>query len=202
MQVRDLFFSARLPIEQVRQFLHNYGFQRPDEADHHLQHIADALGRQERFVSFASSLLEQISKVVDPDAALLHLHTFVEAAPSASTLIYYLEENRQVLEVLCPILGASPYLTQLLVRNPESLYWLLEGNRLEQIQPFDYFEAQALEFTTPLETSDEALDALRRFRRRESLRISAQDILGIGGLEGTVRQVSRLAFANTIHAGP
>lgn len=195
MQVRDLFLSAHLPVEQVRRFLSEYGLKQPDQADLHLQRIADAVGPRERFLGFASALFQCVPKAADSDAALLHLDAFVEAMPSAANLILYLEENPKALQSLCRILGASPYLTQLLVRNPESFYWLLENDRLERIQPASYFDEQALQFTAPLETSDRALEALRRFRRRENLRIATQDILGIGALEGTLRQVSYLADA-------
>lgn len=150
---------------------------------------------RESFPDFSPLLLEQVARSADPDSSLIHFDTFLDSVPSASNLVYFLKEHPLALEVLCQILGASPYLTQLLVRSPEYFYWLMEGDRLQRIAPADYFVLQARDALHNLEDPQRALDALRRLRRRELLRIAAQDVLGIGDLAGTVKQISDLADA-------
>ncbi|MBI4445220.1 MAG: hypothetical protein HY645_04860 [Acidobacteria bacterium] len=195
MQPGDLFLSSNLQTEEIQRFLEAHGFEHPQAADRHLQRLGDLLEQREVLAGFAPQLLEELSRAVDPDAALTHLVDFLEAAPSASGLFAYLRSHPAALEVLLRILGASPFLTQLLVRNPEYFYWLIEGNHLARVQPSEYFKRQAEGICSPFLDSENALDALRRLRRRESLRIAAQDLLGLSRLEGTVAQISALADA-------
>jgi glutamate-ammonia-ligase adenylyltransferase len=121
------------------------------------------------------------------------LEAFFENVPSPVHLLTTLETNPSALEILVGILGGSPYLAETLLRSPEYFYWLLEKQRLERVHDEGYFSAQAEETTRPFGDAVQALGALRRLRRRESLRIGAQDILGITRMQDTVTQISDLA---------
>jgi [glutamine synthetase] adenylyltransferase / [glutamine synthetase]-adenylyl-L-tyrosine phosphorylase len=195
MEAKDLFVAAELRPEEIVRFLEGLGFQDPRRADQHLQRIAHLTGAPERLADLADSLLREVARSVDPDAALRHLESFLERATGPLNVLSLLESVPETLEILTGILGGSPYLTQALVRNPEYFYWLLERNRLHRVRDFDYFLSQAAEATRPFADAPAALDALRRLRRRESLRIGAQDILGLTRMDDTVTQVSDLADA-------
>jgi [glutamine synthetase] adenylyltransferase / [glutamine synthetase]-adenylyl-L-tyrosine phosphorylase len=195
MEARDLFVAAELRPEEVVRFLEALGFRDPRRADRHLQRIAHLTEAPERLAGLADALLSQVARSADPDAALRHLESFLERVAGPLNLLSLLESVPETLEILVGILGGSPYLTQGLVRNPEYFYWLLERSRLQRVRDFDYFRSQAAEATRPFSEAAAALDALRRLRRREALRIGAQDILGLTTLEDTVTQVSDLADA-------
>ena len=195
MRARDLFLSSQLTSQEVDKLLGEYGFQDTEQADQYLQRIAERVGFGERLAELGSSLLDSLSRAADPDAALLHLTTFFESTPNAPNLVSYLEESPSALHMLVQTLGASSFLAQVLFRNPEYFYWLQEEDGLRRTEGSDYFLAQAGEMIRPFDGKEDSLDALRRLRRREMLRIGSQDILRTARLEDTVRQISHLTDA-------
>jgi len=195
MEARDLFLAEAIPTEEVRNFLSELGFRDPERADLHLQQIAVSTGRPDLLAHMADILLGEISRSVDPDAAVRHFEAYVEHSPGPSNLLALLDESPRTLEVLIAILGGSPFLTQILLRSPEHLYWLMEKNRLIRVGDLGYFRKQAAEATHAFDDPALALESLRRCRRREALRIGAQDLLGVTGMQQIVGQISDLADA-------
>lgn len=196
VQARDLLLSPQLDTAEAARFLASLNFQRPAEADAALQRMAERIGARDRFADSLPALLHHVSSTPDPDFALLQWDAFLEASPSPLTVITFVEGHPAAMEVLSRLLGSSPYLTQLLLRNPEYFYWLLEQDRLHQVPEDRYFLAECEQVTRPFEGEPgPAVEALRRLRRRETLRIAAQDLLGIATLEQVVRQVSDCADA-------
>ncbi len=193
MNVRDLFLSPDIDPVEVWTFLRTLGFKDPERADRHLQKVVDIVQYPERVADVAPMLLDEMGSSVDADAALRHFESFLEVVPSPASLLSDLEDSPKALGTLVGLLGASPYLTQVLCRNPEYFYWLIERKRLETVCEGDYFQSEAERALNPFDQPELALNALRRMRRREFLRIGAQDILGYTSLRQTVAQVSWLA---------
>ena len=193
MEPRDLFLAAALEPPEIESLLNPYGFKDPIRADQHLMAIAELVAAPERMARWAQTLLTELSRSVDPDSAVRQLEACFERFPSPLHLLTTLEANPSALETLIGLLGGSPYLSETLLRTPEYFYWLLEGARLEKVCDLDYFRRQAEEATRPFDETAPALGALRRLRRREALRIGAQDILGLTRMEDTVAQISDLA---------
>ncbi len=193
MHARDLVLSPQLSAEQVRSFLTGYGFQQPEQSDRQLQQIADRVGDRALLAQIADPLLEQAGKTPDPDAALLRLESLVERIPNPLGLLAFLQAQPQALEILIQILGTSSHLAQLLLRNPEYFYWLLGEERLERVEGLDYFQDHAREAILPFESPELAIDALRRYQRRESLRIATQDIREGSSPAAAALQLSHLA---------
>ncbi len=195
MQPADLFLAPDPDPAAVAKLLQRFGFRGISAVDRYLQQAAELLGDPRPLADSAEILLGEMGRSADPDAAAARFLGFLEHVPNPRNLVVLLGENPRAAEVLLGILGASPYLAQTLNRNPEYLYWLLERERLDRCPQADYFHRQAEEVTRPFPAPAAALDALRRLRRRESLRIGAQDLLGRATLEETVRQISDLAEA-------
>ncbi|HUV14904.1 MAG TPA: hypothetical protein VMY18_14770 [Acidobacteriota bacterium] len=193
MKVRDLFLSPDIDPVEARIFLRTFGFKDPDRADQHLQDVVEIVQDPERVADVAPMLLAEMGNSVDADAALRHFESFLEVVPSPASLLSDLARSPKALGTLVGLLGASPYLTQTLCRNPEYFFWLIEGKRLETVCTADYFRSEAERALSPFDQPELALNALRRMRRREFLRIGAQDILGYSSLRETVTQVSLLA---------
>lgn len=195
MQPADLFLAPDPDPAAVAELLQGLGFRQIPEVDRYLQQAAELLGDPRPLAEAAEIVLGEMGRSADPDAAAARFLSFLEHVPSPRNLVVLLGENPRAAEVLMGILGASPYLAQTLNRNPEYLYWLLERGRLDRCPDADYFHRQAEELTRPFPAPAAAVDALRRLRRREALRIGAQELLGRATLEQTVRQISDLAEA-------
>ena len=127
----------------------------------------------------------------DPDrvlAAVGRLFAAVRSPLSTGTLF---QRDPRALEILLKLFSASPYLADLVIHDPESweLVRLGEG-RPESRQSL----VAGLAAETGLLTEPEfVMRALRRFKRRETLRIAYGDIVGGQRLETVVTQLSHVA---------
>ena len=135
----------------------------------------------------------RLPKLSDPDMALNNLARFFVAARNPLALGSLFERDPDALPILVQIFSTSQHLSDLLVADPES-YDLL---RMTEGQPVSR-EALVGDIVAELmEVHDEriAMASLRRFKRRESLRIAYGDIVRELPLEVVTAQISHLADA-------
>jgi [glutamine synthetase] adenylyltransferase / [glutamine synthetase]-adenylyl-L-tyrosine phosphorylase len=143
--------------------------------------------------TICDQLAEQLPRLSDPDMALNNLDRFVTAARNPLSLASLFERDREALPILLQIFSTSQYLSDLLITDSES-YDLL---RMTEGQPVGR-ETLVNELSSEVAAlSDESaiLAALRRFKRRETLRISYGDIVRGQHLDTVARQISHLADA-------
>jgi [glutamine synthetase] adenylyltransferase / [glutamine synthetase]-adenylyl-L-tyrosine phosphorylase len=194
MRAEDLILASDLAPADAHEYLRQFGFQDAPAADQELQRVADLVGDRERVAAILPALLDIISATADPDLSLSQFEAFLDASPAPVNVVSYLEGNPLAAEVLLRILGSSPFLTQMLRRSPEYFYWMMNQGRLDLKPDAAYFYQQADQMTRPFKDDMKgALEALRRLRRRETLRVAAQDLLSRTTLEVTVLQISDLA---------
>ena len=178
--------------EQAIPFLQELGFSDPLRADRILSQLGGAAHLRELLSSLAPRLFEELKTSPDPDLALVHLQSFCQAVGSLPSLLRFLLEVPPALSVLVQVAGTSPYLSQSLIRNPDYFYWLLEPGRLEQ-PPARGALQEEVQALMGARHPGSGINALRRLRRREILRIAAQDLLGFVDFEDVVVQISDLA---------
>ncbi len=195
MQARDLFLSPDVSEGQAQAFLSGFGFRDPQRADRLFRELAETTGIPKRLAELAPALLEAASCSADPDAMLGRLQGLFQSLPNPRNLISFLLEDRHALSILVQLLGASHFIAQTLVRNPEYVYWLLDPRSLDPLAALDTFRDGALQSVRPFHNSSAAFDSLRRYRRRASLCIAAQDVLRLADLPQITTQISQLAEA-------
>ena len=189
---RDLFLARELSEEAAQSFLADRGFRDPVAADNHLQQLADDLPTRLALGELADLLLPSLADSPDPDSALVGLCRYVATRVPKSSLIHYLHDDPQALQVLTTLLGASPFLSEVLIRNPEYFHWLQHELDASEPDLVDYQE----EMDRILGHDSDfirRLDALKRFKRREMLRIAGRDLLNKDTLQSSTRQLSNLA---------
>jgi glutamate-ammonia-ligase adenylyltransferase len=144
--------------------------------------VRDALGR------IADLLLKELSSAPDPDAALIGFSRYLDGLDDRVAFLSALRLDPQRLHVLAQILGSSPFLTEILVRHPHYLEWLLAhiGRATPSVIEID----SETSLRAPHHT---LLDVLKQFQRRYVLLIAALDILGRATLQETTAQLSSLA---------
>jgi len=195
----DLFLSPTLGEDEAREYLRTFGLADPAAADEHLQAMADELPAREALGALAETLLDALSRAPDPDAALVAFSRYLTTRLPRAAFLRYLVDDPRALGVLIEVMGTSPFLSEILIRNPEYFHWLV--SQVERAPP----EAADLEEEADLllervESESGHADALRRFKRREILRIAARDILGHETLESATEQISDLADVITERA--
>ena len=194
---RDVFLAAELPAEDAARFVERYGPRDGEAADRHLQQLADDLPSRLALGDLAQTLFDILSTTPDPDAALVGFCRYVGTRTPKAGFIRELAANPRLLDILMQILGTSPFLGEILIRNPEYLYWLRQ--RLDAAAP------DRVEYDTELDrlvdhgqSVEQQVNALKRFQRRELLRVAARDLFGMLNRESlttTTTQLSNLADA-------
>jgi glutamate-ammonia-ligase adenylyltransferase len=190
---KPLLLASRLEQDAVVARLTPYGFTDCRRADANIQAMAGDPRSREVLAALLSDLLDAVADTADPDQALTHWERFLQTAGSRVQLFQYLSSARRMLHLLCMLFGNSPYLAQTLIRDPLLVYWLAEEQVLTR-RPSRHELAQALTAMLKNVTALELkLDALRRFKRREMLRIGVRDLLRLTAVPDTTAALSDLA---------
>ena len=136
---------------------------------------------------------EHLGRSADPDMALNNLERFVVAARNPLAVGTLFERDPEALPCLLQIFSASQHLSDLLVTDQESLELL----RLTGGHP-SARRALVEDITSEvavLEHDRAVLGALRRFKRRQTLRIAYGDIVREQSVQLVTTQISALADA-------
>ena len=141
------------------------------------------------------TLFEEIVESPDRDMALLNLGRFAESTISPSHFLdsIYLEPPPCHLLVL--VFSCSQYLTDILIRNPGYFSWLIEGGVLDLPKSYSSYMRELRDHIAPFEDHRRRINSIKRFKRRELLRIGTRDLLGLAGVEEVTAELSLLTDA-------
>jgi glutamate-ammonia-ligase adenylyltransferase len=98
-----------------------------------------------------------------------------------------------MLDLVCAIFGNSDSLAFTLVRDPLLLYWLAQQNVLSTAPTRAGMERTIRQSLDGVTATEPRLDVLRRFRRREMLRIGVRDLVRLADVVETTASLSDLA---------
>jgi len=141
--------------------------------------------------SLCDRLAELLPGVSDPDRVLRSIERLVGAVRSPLSTGTLFQRDPRSLEILVQLFSASPYLAELVILDPES--W--EQVRVGEGRPESRrtLSAALMAETALLAEPDGVMRALRRFKRRETLRIAYGDIVVSQRLETVTAQISHVA---------
>ena len=145
----------------------------------------------ETFATFVDSLAPLVRYTADPDMVLNNLERFFKATRSPLTLISLFQRDRMALPTLLEIFSTSQYLGDVLINDPELFETVrqTEGRPVSLSQLADELVCEV----DALEKDSLALRSLRRFKRRQILRIAYGDIIKKQSLDIVTRQLSNIA---------
>jgi glutamate-ammonia-ligase adenylyltransferase len=150
----------------------------------------------EERVSVFNELLEQILAVTpDPDNALTRLVQLAEMSGNPRWLLGYLLDDPATFEGLMVLLGGSNFAAQTLLLHPEYLELFADRERLAKTKGLGQFLQEIKSALSPFRSVAAKWGALRRFRRREMVRLIAADLLGLMDLATLTAELSDLAEA-------
>ena len=143
--------------------------------------------------SLVSHLTTLLPTLPDPDAALRALDRYLHAVRSPIAEAALFQRDPSALAILMKILAASPHLAWIVIGDPQA--WeevrLGEGRPVKREAVIGELAAEVAIMTD----LDAVMATLRRFKRRETLRIAYGDIVVGQRLEVVVAQISHLADA-------
>lgn len=139
-----------------------------------------------------SALPALLGQLPDPDGSLNYLERYLHDAPPR--VVSYLEKNPAALHYLLLLFSYSHFLSESLLQQPELIQWLHHrgpGEGLDRIKSPENLLEEFARFTA---THFDAAPAviLARFKRREYLRITLRDVLGLATLAETTLELSNL----------
>jgi [glutamine synthetase] adenylyltransferase / [glutamine synthetase]-adenylyl-L-tyrosine phosphorylase len=194
------FFDTKADPDLIKDMLAERHFENTDVAYENLLVLRDGpprLNLTERgrriLEKIAPLFLQEIFASPDPDLALANLERFLAAIRTRSSFYALLAENRDILKLLTSMFGMSEFLSKIFIGHPELLDSMITRG-------YAYLQKEratmALELDTLLNQADgfeEQLDAMRRYRNEEFLRIGMNDIHGKMGQPEVALQLTNLA---------
>jgi len=176
------------------------GFLDPSSARDHLVLLRDGAPsspatprRRQLLLAVAPALLGEVTRAPDPDLALRHLAGFIAAIGARSSFLSLLAENPATLRVLVRLFGSSQFLSQILIRHPEMLDSLVRADLVRLEVPKAALVAELTSLIRGTESYEGRLDALRRFRHEQFLRIGINDLDNLLPFHVASSQLSDLA---------
>ncbi|EFQ83496.1 [glutamate--ammonia-ligase] adenylyltransferase [Aeromicrobium marinum DSM 15272] len=170
--------DLRLSTEAAEQRLAALGFVDPQGALGHIQALTSGVARRSAIHrSLLPAMLAWFSESPDPDAGLLAFRRISESLGESHWYLRKLRDEGEGAEQLAMILSSSRYVTDLMLRAPDSVALLGDD---DELVPRDH-ERLLTEITLAASRHDDgaaAVRAVRRIRRRELSRIGIADVLG------------------------
>ncbi|MCF4164515.1 bifunctional [glutamine synthetase] adenylyltransferase/[glutamine synthetase]-adenylyl-L-tyrosine phosphorylase [Zavarzinia compransoris] len=140
--------------------------------------------RHERARALADGLtpviVEALAKSAEPDLALLRFDQFLSRQPAGVQLFSLLDANRALLDLLAEIMGAAPYLADVLSRRPGLLDSVAAGEALRPLtdaaadlrRDFDTALCDVLDY-------QDLLDSVRRWTADKRFAVGIQLLRGL-----------------------
>ncbi len=176
--VADLILSDAISPALCARTLEERGFREPARALLNLRHIRGE-GRT-LFARLAILACDMLSHRPDPDMALNNWERFLHALPDPQAHLQEMLSQPMRLEILLSIFSASQFLADTLVREPALLDFIGSAEALHAPRASAAVAAELAAISARCADREQWRDALRRYRRREILRIGARDIcLGV-----------------------
>jgi [glutamine synthetase] adenylyltransferase / [glutamine synthetase]-adenylyl-L-tyrosine phosphorylase len=188
--------AGPLTAEAVEERLAAFGFLDVARTRAALRELTQGLTRRSRVMQqLLPVILGWLSATPDPDLGLLQLRRLTEGEARSASLAQTFRESPSAAERTCRVLGSSRTLGDALRRQPDFVEALGDDEAMAREKSRDELVEEALGTLTWRAGDDERRVGLRRFKRREVLRIASRDVLGFATIEATERELAGLADA-------
>ncbi|MBI1884016.1 MAG: bifunctional [glutamate--ammonia ligase]-adenylyl-L-tyrosine phosphorylase/[glutamate--ammonia-ligase] adenylyltransferase [Chlamydiae bacterium] len=181
------------PSEEEKGFLRSLGFEEMETAAQHLLGLAQGGETMPHLISqdfkkMLPFLLISLQKTLDPNRALVGLERFLAAYKARNVLFEMLGTHPKILDLLMLLFGTSPFLTEILVKDPNLLDVISEG----MVERTNFDEGRLARVLRKGESFQEKFSSLRNFQNVEMLRLGLRDILKLSPLLEILSQISLL----------
>jgi glutamate-ammonia-ligase adenylyltransferase len=185
-----------LPEAAAEARLAAFGFHDMAQTRAALNELAGGLTRRSRVMQqLLPAILEWLSEAPDPDLGLLQLRRLTEGYTRSSTIARRFRETPVTAQRTARILGSSRVLGLALHRQPDFVDALADDDFLAQPVERDQLVSEALDTLDWRDDESARVAGLRRFKRRQLLRIGARDVLRFAEIADVERDMSNLADA-------
>ncbi|MGH9039287.1 MAG: bifunctional [glutamine synthetase] adenylyltransferase/[glutamine synthetase]-adenylyl-L-tyrosine phosphorylase [Acidimicrobiia bacterium] len=188
--------TGPLPVDAAEERLAAFGFVDLEHTRAALTELTTGLTRRSQLMAqLFPLLLEWLSEAPDPDLGLLQLRRLAEGRARSGALAITFRESPGAAERVCRLLGSSRVVGDALRRHPEFVPSLADDDLLAEEKSRAALVEEALGTLAWRGDEEAHREGLRRFKRRELLRIAARDLLGFASVEAVGRELAALAEA-------
>ncbi|MFD5832836.1 bifunctional [glutamine synthetase] adenylyltransferase/[glutamine synthetase]-adenylyl-L-tyrosine phosphorylase [Streptomyces collinus] len=194
--------EARLSTEAARERMVALGYADPAAALRHLEALASGVTRKAAIQrTLLPVLLGWFADSADPDAGLLGFRKVSDALGKTPWYLRLLRDEGAAAQNLARVLSAGRLAPDLLMRAPEAVALLGDGDGggLEP-RPRAHLEQEILAAVKRAEGAAQAVTAARGVRRRELFRTAAADIVGSYGTEEQPAEADQGALVDRVGA--
>lgn len=165
-----------------------------------LQELAtDDADTQSHFSEIVIPVLEAALNSPNPETSLNHFSRFAQVAFNRRWLYQLLRDAPFLMRTIIFGFGASTYLSETLIRNPEYFYDIIDANVMGTAKTSETMYAELARSLSHFDSVEQKLRVLRRYKRRETLRIGLCDLLKTVDVKTTTWELSNLAEAALQH---
>lgn len=183
-ELADFLTSGNIDEAEAVENLRKLGFKNPESAIDIFSKLLDprlgALTQGGKLTTkkVIPAFLGEILKSFDPDASLVNLERFISGIGWRSSIYSVLLENPEIIKLLARLFSTSGYLSNFLIRHPEYLDVItLRDVRTEFASKKEMLESLQESMKEATDEEDK-LDAIRKFRHVETLKICLRDLNG------------------------
>jgi glutamate-ammonia-ligase adenylyltransferase len=138
-------------------------------------------------------IAKQASASFDPDRALNNWERFFRAVPSIDDSLELLRASPRLSSLLSTLFGGSQYLTDMVLQDPSIVEWLESEGHFYTPRTKEELVDDLTNWLEHGVSLDDQFRLLRRFRKREMVRIGLRDLTRQGDLVETTEDLSNLA---------
>jgi glutamate-ammonia-ligase adenylyltransferase len=199
-QQRNLSFPADDDDRETLDKLSEMGFRQPREVSASVRRWLSGRygalkGEQARshLDELVPLLLEQFSRVENPDAAVVSFDRFLAGLRAGGRFLSLLRQNPDLLRFIALILGVAPRLSDILARHPHVIDPLIDPSFFGALPDEKRLEAELGRSLTQSGTYEDFLDRVRLFGQEHMFLIGARILSGTVSAEQAGAVYARLA---------
>ena len=191
----DLVLSDSIPSKLQNSIFSSAGFFEPRRAYVNLKALAGEGRRRQLFARLSVLAWDVLAQSPAPDMALNNWERFEHSIADIENHYEELLQQPKRLELLLQVFASSQFLADILIKYPEFYNWVSDPVRLRPLRKREEMTADLQRETSSVQNEDEWKRLVRKFRKREILRIATRDICLLVSIEEIVAELSHLADA-------
>ncbi|QFQ96752.1 bifunctional [glutamine synthetase] adenylyltransferase/[glutamine synthetase]-adenylyl-L-tyrosine phosphorylase [Streptomyces phaeolivaceus] len=197
--------ETKLSADAARERLVALGYADPAAALRHLEALASGVSRKAAIQrTLLPVLLGWFADSAEPDAGLLNFRKVSDALGRTPWYLRLLRDEGAAAENLARVLSAGRLAPDLLMRAPEAVSLLGDGDGVAggagglEPRPRAHLEQEILAAVGRADGAQQAVTAARGVRRRELFRTAAMDIVGSYGTEASPATADQGALVDLV----
>lgn len=196
-QTLDRMHETGLVSELLPDHLGQLGFEDPDRAAETIEHLTENLGRRANVMQQVLVIMvEALATTPDPDLGLIRLAWLLDGSFRVGTILPVLRDSPIAISDIARLLGSSRVAAGWMRNHPEFARLLMSPEELAIARTAEELTADATEaMQSAAGDQDLQMAELRRFVRREQLRVAARDILGLASIIEIPEELTLIADA-------